>query len=75
MLSFLLVHFVPLKWNGYHYSLTGFSGEWDAFSIYETGDNSTAILGQNWATQFNTPPMLLPTNLGKVLIWEMFLGL
>ena len=34
---------------------TGFSGEWDAFSIYETGDNSTAILGQNWATQFNTP--------------------
>tara|TARA_B100001059_G_scaffold12002_2_gene9676 strand:+ start:24031 stop:26598 length:2568 start_codon:yes stop_codon:yes gene_type:complete len=34
---------------------TGFSGEWDAFSIYETEDNASATLGQNWATNFNTP--------------------
>ena len=34
---------------------TGFSGEWDAFSIYETEDNASATLGQNWATNFNIP--------------------
>ena len=39
-------------------------------SIYETGDNSTAILGQNWATQFNTLPSTTH-DLGKP-IWEMF---
>ena len=34
---------------------TGFSGDWDAFSIYETENNASATLGQNWATSFNTP--------------------
>ena len=34
---------------------TGFDGEWDAFSIYETEDNASAPLGQNWETNFNIP--------------------
>lgn len=34
---------------------TGASGQWDAFSIFNTENNMSAPLGQNWATTFNTP--------------------
>ena len=34
---------------------TGFDAEWDAFSIYETEDNASAPMGQNWETNFNIP--------------------
>jgi gliding motility-associated-like protein len=34
---------------------TGASGQWDAFSIFDTENNLSAPLGQNWATSFNTP--------------------
>ena len=34
---------------------TGFDGGWDAFSIYETEDNASAPLGQNWETNFIIP--------------------
>ena len=34
---------------------TGMSGDWDAFSLFETEDNASATLGQNWATNFNIP--------------------
>ncbi|MEJ6793780.1 MAG: gliding motility-associated C-terminal domain-containing protein [Flavobacteriales bacterium] len=34
---------------------TGASGQWDAFSIFDTENNMSAPLGQNWATTFNTP--------------------
>ena len=34
---------------------TGASGEWNAFSIYDTENNAAAPLGLNWATNFYTP--------------------
>ena len=34
---------------------TGAGGEWNAFSIYDTQNNSAAPLGLNWATTFYTP--------------------
>ncbi len=34
---------------------TGSSGEWNAFSIYDTENNASAPLGLNWATTFYTP--------------------
>ena len=34
---------------------TGTSGEWNAFSIYDTENNASAPLGLNWATNFYTP--------------------
>jgi gliding motility-associated-like protein len=34
---------------------TGVSGQWDAFSIFDTENNMSAPLGQNWATTFYTP--------------------
>lgn len=34
---------------------TGFDGGWDAFSIYETENNASAPLGQNWETNFIIP--------------------
>ena len=44
---------------------TGFSGEWDAFSIYETENNANATLGQNWATNFNTPEHKFKASFGN----------
>ncbi len=34
---------------------TGASGQYDAFSIFDTQENLNAPLGQNWATTFHTP--------------------
>ena len=34
---------------------TGTSGQWDAFSIFDTESNMSAPLGQNWTTTFHTP--------------------
>ena len=34
---------------------TGFDGGWDAFSIYETENNASAPLGQNWEPNFIRP--------------------
>ena len=34
---------------------TGTSGQWNAFSIFDTENNLSAPLGQNWATTFYTP--------------------
>lgn len=51
---------------------TGNSGQWDAFSIFDTEDNINAPLGQNWNTTFYTPadPLIHEqwkgTNMGDV---------
>jgi hypothetical protein len=34
---------------------TGASGQYDAFSIFDTQENQNAPLGLNWATTFHTP--------------------
>ena len=51
--------------------MTGFDGSWDAFSIYETENNASAPLGQNWETNFipNNPAVHASwkgTNMGDV---------